>query len=155
VTHLHLCWPADKLSSLTVLDLSDNQLSGSLTSALTGLPTLRVVALSNNQLSGLLPDGSNAWGNGVQVVLLDGNRFSGKLPTGTWPPGLQTLVLSNNRLGAFMAGPWVQPTACVLSSTACSSLSVVALCVDGCRRQACLCLAPRAAAPSLTLLAAS
>jgi hypothetical protein len=50
-------WGDDAVATLTVIDLSDNQLSGPLPGTWSRLASLHHVNLSSNDLSGELPEG--------------------------------------------------------------------------------------------------
>jgi hypothetical protein len=50
-------WGSDAVATLTVIDLSDNQLSGPLPGTWSQLASLQRVNLSSNDLAGQLPDG--------------------------------------------------------------------------------------------------
>ncbi len=77
------------LSALTILNLSNNQLSGSLPS----LPSsLQWVYFNQNLLTGSIP----SLHNGLTVVYLSGNQFSGSIPS--LPSGSTTISLSGNQL---------------------------------------------------------
>jgi hypothetical protein len=66
------------LSNLQLLDLSHNQLSGSLPS-LDGLSNLQLLDLSHNRLSGTLPNMADL--TSLQRLALHNNALSGPLPT--------------------------------------------------------------------------
>ena len=83
------------LTSLTTLDLSDNQLSGTIPdlSSLTSLTTLN---LRDNQLSGTIPDLSTL--TQLQTLNLSANQLSGTIPDLSTLTQLQTLNLRDNQL---------------------------------------------------------
>ena len=90
--------PADlgSLTSLTTLNLSDNSLSGTIPD-LRALTLLTVLNLSDNSLNGTLPDLSAL--TNLQDLYLDDNQFSGEIPG--WLDSripLQELSLRGNRL---------------------------------------------------------
>lgn len=71
------------LTSLTQVILSGNKLTGSIPAELTQLPNLKKLDVRNNQLSGAIPK----FASGVSV-LTDGNSQIGKSPSpGSSPPG--------------------------------------------------------------------
>uniref|UniRef100_A0ACD5YZW5 Uncharacterized protein n=1 Tax=Avena sativa TaxID=4498 RepID=A0ACD5YZW5_AVESA len=107
-----------KLSSLQVLSLRSNLLSGSLPSDVASLPSLRSIYLQHNKLSGNLP---SSFSPNLSVVDLSYNSFTGEITTslhnltqlfllnlqenslsGSIPdlklPSLKLLNLSNNEL---------------------------------------------------------
>ena len=65
------------LTSLTTLDLSDNQLSGTIPD-LSSLTQLQNLYLGDNQLSGTIPDLSSL--TQLQNLYLGDNRLSGTIP---------------------------------------------------------------------------
>lgn len=98
-------WPAShasellSLSSLPTmesLDLSDNLLTGGLTSAIGNLGRLTLLNLANNSLSGQLP-GELGKLNGLEFLNLSNNDFGGKIP-GNLSSGLIVLNLTYNNL---------------------------------------------------------
>ncbi|KDD72705.1 hypothetical protein H632_c2995p0, partial [Helicosporidium sp. ATCC 50920] len=85
------------LSSLRVLDVSNNQLHGELPADWARLRALRVLAASNQGLEGLLPASWSALSS-LRAVFLDGTRLSGAVPS-SWEaglPALRVLDLSGN-----------------------------------------------------------
>jgi hypothetical protein len=64
---------------LQTLDMSDNQITGSIPSSIGDLKNLNYLKLNNNSLSGVLPD-SLAAINGLALVDLSFNNLSGPLP---------------------------------------------------------------------------
>ncbi|XP_078433176.1 leucine-rich receptor-like protein kinase family protein [Wolffia australiana] len=96
---------SDVAASLRHLNLSHNQLSGSLIGG-GGVPTfgnLRVLDLSHNQLSGELPGFDYAYY--LEVLRLRGNGFSGFVPRGLLDDGslvLAELDLSSNNLSGHI-----------------------------------------------------
>ncbi|KAL9250435.1 putative inactive receptor kinase [Drosera capensis] len=98
-------WPASHASELLSLssfppmeslDLSDNLLTGGLTSAIGNLGRLTLLNLANNSLSGQLP-GELGKLNGLEFLDLSNNDFGGKIP-GNLSSGLIVLNLTYNNL---------------------------------------------------------
>jgi len=86
------------LTNLQVLDLSGNQLGGSIPSSLDNLTNLRVLDLSGNQLGGPIPSLLGIRSN-LQVLDLSGNQLSGPIPPSLGNmTNLQRLYLSANQL---------------------------------------------------------
>ncbi|KAG6722712.1 hypothetical protein I3842_03G173600 [Carya illinoinensis] len=86
-----------KLSGLTTLDLSDNELSGEIPVGIQAWKKLNELNLANNRLYGEIPSEIG----GLQVLNyldLSGNLFSGKIPLELQNLKLNLLNLSNNRL---------------------------------------------------------
>ncbi|GIL77070.1 hypothetical protein Vretimale_3216 [Volvox reticuliferus] len=78
---------------LQVLQAAQNQLTGQL--RLNAASNLRVLDLSYNNLSGTLPPGV-ASSNLLTVLRLSGNQLSGVLPNGNWSSYLMEVDLSGN-----------------------------------------------------------
>lgn len=96
--------------NLTWLDLSDNQLSGSLPSALP--PHVTVLDVSGNKLSGRLPSKWCALDNLAQVTL-GNNMFTGKLPAawsewGKHSKNSLQLSVVNTSLSGQVPQQWVE-----------------------------------------------
>ncbi|KAJ3249774.1 hypothetical protein HDU77_007450 [Chytriomyces hyalinus] len=81
------------LQNLTHLDLSHNSLMGPLPSSFNLLVALESLDLSNNQLSGDFPALPNL--NALHVIVIDGNCFTGPIPT-VFGPQLRVLSASRN-----------------------------------------------------------
>ena len=94
--------------SINHLNLSHNQLEGSLTSGFQLFQNLKVLDLSYNELSGELPGFNYVYD--LQVLKLSNNRFSGSLPNNLLKGDsllLATLDLSGNNLsGMLLAREW-------------------------------------------------
>ena len=86
------------LTSLTVLDLHSNQLSGTVPSQLGKLANLTVLSLDNNRLSGEIPSQLGALTN-LARLYLSRNQLSGTVPSTLGnPANLAVLRLNDNRL---------------------------------------------------------
>ena len=88
----------ENLSELQELSLSINQLTGTIPSALGNLSSLTSLNLSSNQLKGGLPSALETLSN-LQELFLSSNQLTGTIPStlGTLS-NLQELSLSNNQL---------------------------------------------------------
>ena len=92
-----------EMSQLTVLDLSDNFLNGSIPSSINGLSDLGFLLLSNNHLSGNIP---NHWKSMQNLLYIDlsKNNLSGDIPSSMFSlPSLSWLQLSNNNLSGNLS----------------------------------------------------
>ncbi len=67
------------LRNLTVLQLSENQLSGEIPASLDSLTSLQQLTLDQNQLSGPIPDLSHL--RNLTVLQLSENQLSGEIPS--------------------------------------------------------------------------
>ena len=83
------------LTNLTVLYLSNNQLTGHIPE-LSALTSLRVLYLSNNQLTGAIPDLSALFN--LKFLNLTGNKLSGEIPNLSLLTKLTGLYLRDNQL---------------------------------------------------------
>ena len=85
------------LNNLENLNLSFNQLSGAIPAALGNLSNLEVIWLVSNQLSGELPAALGNLSN-LEVLVLNINQLSGELPQSlTRLTNLMTFSFGNNR----------------------------------------------------------
>ncbi|KAF7075224.1 hypothetical protein CFC21_080013 [Triticum aestivum] len=86
------------LSMLEVLDLAFNQLSGLVPQAMYNMSNLQVMSLlGNGNLHGMIPNNGSFSLPVLQIFMLDGNKFAGRLPTGLAScQYLQVLGLSDN-----------------------------------------------------------
>jgi Leucine-rich repeat (LRR) protein len=86
------------ITFLTVLDLSKNDLSTPLTSALS-LPKLKDLRLSSNKLTSLAPLTTHLTAPHLQVLDVSNNRLAGTLPAlRSYFPDLISLLASDNRI---------------------------------------------------------
>jgi Leucine-rich repeat (LRR) protein len=83
---------------LQVLQLSQNQLEGSLPDFFTRFPFLRDLSISNNKLSGPFPDNFAQLSPSLVNLELYNNQLTGPLPNLTLFSALESLDLSNNNL---------------------------------------------------------
>jgi hypothetical protein len=81
--------------NLRVLDGSDNYLTGPIPDSYINLKSLYKISLHNNQLNGTL-DICFALPN-ISIVMMQGNKHSGSLPTMSWP-SLSSIILYQNQL---------------------------------------------------------
>ncbi|PON59239.1 LRR domain containing protein, partial [Parasponia andersonii] len=70
-----------KTALTRILDLSNNQLSGSLSDCWGNFDTLSVLKLENNKLSGEIPSSISSSAYHIQTIQLKRNSLSGKLPS--------------------------------------------------------------------------
>ena len=88
---------------VTQLELSNNQLSGSIPESIGNLSQLSQLYLSNNQLSGNIPASIGNMSN-LYYLLLSDNQLSGNIPESIGSlSNLEALDLSNNQLGVDQA----------------------------------------------------
>ncbi|KAJ0082080.1 hypothetical protein Patl1_10486 [Pistacia atlantica] len=88
-----------QLSSLQILDVSNNEFSGIIPSSIFNISTLERIDFSVNQFSGSFP--SIIFNlSSLSYIDLSGNRLSGGLPENVFSylPNLETLYLFNNEL---------------------------------------------------------
>jgi hypothetical protein len=79
-----------------VLELSDNALTGTLSSSFASWTDLTLIDISDNQLSGPLEDTLvSSWEN-LEEVNLSSNSFNGTMPQ-TWSTSLQFMKLNDNQ----------------------------------------------------------
>ena len=97
-----------KLSSLVVLNLHSNMLSGAIPD-LRSLIGLEELYLANNELSGGIPESLGNMAS-VRELWLWGNQLQGTIPDLSGMTGLETLKLADNMLdGGVPAGPMLPP----------------------------------------------
>ncbi|KAF7822535.1 receptor-like protein EIX1 [Senna tora] len=89
------CW--SRLKSLRILDLSNNEFSGNIPTSMSSLPLIRHLILRNNGFTGQLPNMKNC----TNLVMLDvgRNELSGSIPSwvGSKLHQLQVLSLRKNQ----------------------------------------------------------
>jgi Leucine-rich repeat (LRR) protein len=85
------------LTNLQQLGLAKNQLTGSLATLISKLPThLKIIQLDQNQLTGDIPDFKDF--TELEILKLHSNQLSGSIPHFGHLTNLQTLWLSGNQL---------------------------------------------------------
>ncbi|KAG6491360.1 receptor-like protein EIX2 [Zingiber officinale] len=94
-------------SRLSVLDMSNNQLSGVLPSNMEFMAQLSVFELSSNQLEGSIPSLPNS----LTTLDVSKNSFSGPLPSNFMTPNLYALLISQNQINGS-----IPPSVCQLQS---------------------------------------
>ncbi|KAK3422979.1 hypothetical protein EUGRSUZ_G03336 [Eucalyptus grandis] len=88
----------EKMQLLQVIDLANNNLSGSIRPSIGNCSILEVLDLQNNSLSGLIP-ASLGQLQGLQSLHLSNNKLSGNLPSSFKNlSSLETLDIVNNQL---------------------------------------------------------
>ncbi|XP_074283768.1 receptor-like protein EIX2 [Silene latifolia] len=96
--HLDLIMP-----SLTNLDLSNNQINGSIPNSLCQSTSLSLLNIQNNNLTGVLPNCSGLGQSNLGTLSLSGNQIKGPIPDSfcqlTW---LDTLDIQNNKLAGVI-----------------------------------------------------
>ena len=89
---------SDNLNMYTLLDLSNNQLSGQIPASLGTLRALKLLNISHNKLSGKIPTSFGDLEN-IETLDLSHNKLSGSIPpTLTKLQQLTILDVSNNQL---------------------------------------------------------
>lgn len=92
------------MTSLRILNLSQNSLSGSIPADLAGLTTLEKIFLGENTLTGSIPAGIGSLTSLTDLHLYD-NDLNGAIPAGLWTlPNLQSLNLAGNDLSGQFPG---------------------------------------------------
>ncbi|KAG6500348.1 receptor-like protein EIX1 [Zingiber officinale] len=86
-------WPA-----LGALDISHNNISGSLPQSLEGMEELQIIMASSNMLQGVVP----TWPSSMRILDLSSNSLSGSLPTTSAAEHLSFLLLANNQINGSM-----------------------------------------------------
>jgi Leucine-rich repeat (LRR) protein len=87
----------DRLSTLSVLELSSNGLSGTFPTEILEVSNLRILLLQDNQLTGTIPS-SFASLNHLRVLHVQQNRLVGSVPALTRSFSLEHVDFSNNGL---------------------------------------------------------
>lgn len=87
-------------ANVTALNLSANNLTGSLPATLNDLTQLRTLSVSNNQLTGTIPSFSGM--TQLANLVMHNNQFSGSVPALSGAPGLSYVTLYNNLLTGSM-----------------------------------------------------
>ncbi|CAB9502108.1 serine threonine-protein kinase BRI1-like [Seminavis robusta] len=70
-------WIGNTPPDLTLLDLGENELRGSIPGSLSGLAFLRVLMLNHNQLSGTIPSLLSSLQYTLEFLLIEGNNLKG------------------------------------------------------------------------------
>nr|APU94870.1 leucine-rich repeat receptor-like protein kinase [Pohlia nutans] len=94
------------LTNLITLDLSFNQLQGTLPDTVKNMVALQTLNLQNNQLSGQLPPTLSQLNN-LQTFNIENNQFTGSLPAGFNP---RTYKYGGNQLQAPSSSPGTPST---------------------------------------------
>ncbi|KAF2315092.1 hypothetical protein GH714_038144 [Hevea brasiliensis] len=86
-------------TSLRVINLSGNRLNGTIPTFVNQFPGLQILSLSFNLLSGSIPYDLGGNCGSLEHLLLDGNSFSGSIPSSLGNcKELRSLILSSNLL---------------------------------------------------------
>jgi len=85
-----------QLTTIEQLELSYNDLDGTLPPEICTLTSLVTLTLDNNMLSGSLPECIASSLSSAQSIILHNNDFRGHLPANWHLPSLMSIVLSNN-----------------------------------------------------------
>ena len=101
----------ERLQGLERLDLSNNDLEGEIPPALARIPTLRTLLLTVNQLSGKIPAALGGH-NALEELALDNNQLEGEIPRELGDcPNLRGLFLSSCGLQGQYPQGWAAPPA--------------------------------------------
>ena len=121
-------------SPLTHLNLSSNNLQGTIPRVLFGLTALTYLDLSSNQLTGSLPDTLGNLGNSIVELRLQENQLTGSIPDSIVElNNLEWLYLQNNQLsGAIPPLPFVD-FGCYLDENCFSDVANVEASGGNCR----------------------
>lgn len=92
-----------ELGKLQTLDLSNNMFSGAVPNAIGNIQSLQVLNISNNGFSGSLPASMVNCKN-IQGLDVSRNSLTGFLPTWVFQLGLQSVLLSENKLSGSIYG---------------------------------------------------
>ncbi|KAL3522219.1 hypothetical protein ACH5RR_015053 [Cinchona calisaya] len=94
--------PSDLPATIRNFSLSDNQFSGSIPESISSLDQLTDLSLGNNHLTGLIPDAFQQLG-GLTMLNLCGNMLSGQLPSSMGNlSSLTKLYMQNNQLSGTL-----------------------------------------------------
>ncbi|KAL0370400.1 UNVERIFIED_CONTAM: MDIS1-interacting receptor like kinase [Sesamum angustifolium] len=86
------------LTSLQILDINTNQLSGVLPESISNLSSLATLSVFTNNLSGIIPQELGRNSPQLAIVSFSNNSFSGKLPPGLCSGfSLDQFTVNNNR----------------------------------------------------------
>nr|XP_043631780.1 probable LRR receptor-like serine/threonine-protein kinase IRK [Erigeron canadensis] len=92
-----------EMKSLQTVDLSNNVFSGAVPDAIGEIQSLKVLNISNNGFSGSLPASLVNCKN-IQILDVSRNSLTGFLPTWVFQLGVQSILLSGNRLTGSIFG---------------------------------------------------
>ena len=96
------------LSFLTVLDLSDNNLSSPFPDFLGNFSNLTEIRLHQNMIHGTLPDGLGSTLSNLQVLQVHQNNLSGTIPDDAWVglTSLTTVTFEGNNVTGSLPKQW-------------------------------------------------